>query len=487
MYMKFILKVAVVVVIAILLISSTYVIFFTGKENNRIKDTDAPTINDITGETTGTTGKITTITVTFSDNINVTNATLYYKSESAYSWSNTSILSGNADIVIPSDSDEDWYYYVTVDDAAGNGPVGDPSTDGSSYYTITVSKNVEDLVHYVFIEEGAVSWCDNCPAVAEILYELYHSDKYNFYYVSMVADKNDKAKDHLEKDYNIAGYPTVFIDGGYDVIYGGDNPKSVFEEKISKAMKRDVPDLYINVTTEVAESGEDIKTTILIENYEDELYTGRLKVYLSKRIAWQNFDGEPFHFGFLDYIVNEDVSILDNDQIVIEKTYDVSDKDIDNLMVIAVVFSSESHQQYSDPPTNEHPFDAYYADAADGTLVVEGGNLPPEVGITNPKNGRINFFGITGPATLKLKTYLVGRATIAATASDDSKVEKVEFYIDDKLVAEFTEEPYEWKSKFLLRTPFIPRDYTITVMAYDDEGKVSTTSLDVIAFRAFRF
>ena len=64
MYMKFILKVAVVVVIAILLISSAYLTFFT--ENNNEKDTKAPTIDSITGDTTGTTGKITTIQVTFS-------------------------------------------------------------------------------------------------------------------------------------------------------------------------------------------------------------------------------------------------------------------------------------------------------------------------------------------------------------------------------------------------------------------------------------
>lgn len=106
-----------------------------------ISDNDAPTIDSITGDTTGTTGETTTISVTFSDNIEVTSATLYYKTASAGSYSSKSILDGSAGIDIPFDSAESWYYYVTVNDAAGNGPVGDPSTDGTSYYTISVSDN----------------------------------------------------------------------------------------------------------------------------------------------------------------------------------------------------------------------------------------------------------------------------------------------------------------------------------------------------------
>ena len=79
MYMKNILKVAVVVIVAILLSASTYVLFFTDVIDNGEADDEAPTIDTITGNTTGTTGKITTISVTFSDNVEVTGAILYYK------------------------------------------------------------------------------------------------------------------------------------------------------------------------------------------------------------------------------------------------------------------------------------------------------------------------------------------------------------------------------------------------------------------------
>jgi len=481
--MRLVLTAAIVLIIAILLGSSAYVIFFTGEENNdEIKDTEAPTIDSITGGTTGTTGKITTISVTFSDNIEIIVAMMYYKTESTDSWSNTSILSGSADIVIPSDSDEDWYYYVVVDDEAGNGPVGDPSTDGSSHYTITVSKNVEDLVHYVFIEEGTATWCVQCPAVARILHELYESGEYNFYYVSMVHDKNEKARDRLEdNEHNILGFPTVYIDGGYELVYG-EKDKSVFEEKISKAENRDVPEIAVNVTSEIDEAGKRVETTVVIDNYESDTYTGRLKVYLTNRIAWADYDGDAYHFGFLDYIADEDVSINGEDQKIVTKSYDVSNLDVDNLMIIAVVFNDESTTKYSEPPDG-NPFDAYYADAADGTLVVEGGHLPPEVGITYPKNGHLHILG-KAITSYRLKTILIGPLKITAKASSDLGIEKVEFYIDDTLVAEFTEEPYEWtlKKVKLFRRFIIPQKHTISVIAYDSNGKTSTASIEVTTF-----
>ena len=123
--------------------------------------------------------------MTFSDNINVTNATIFYKTASANNWSFTSILSGSVNIYIPKNSDEDWYYYVTIDDAAGNGPVGDPSTNGSAYYTITVSDNGNngdnEFVHRVFIEEATATWCAPCTQVAAILHDLHETKKDQFY------------------------------------------------------------------------------------------------------------------------------------------------------------------------------------------------------------------------------------------------------------------------------------------------------------------
>lgn len=81
--MKFIFKIAAVLVVVILLISSIYVISSIDDEDkNGESDNDPPTIDFVTCDTTGTTVKITTIYVTFSDNVGVTTAIIYYKKAS---------------------------------------------------------------------------------------------------------------------------------------------------------------------------------------------------------------------------------------------------------------------------------------------------------------------------------------------------------------------------------------------------------------------
>jgi hypothetical protein len=484
--MRNILKIAVIVIIAVLLSTSTYVLFFTDVVNNGEVDDEAPTIDTITVNATGTTGKITTISVTFSDNVEVTEAILYYKTASASDWDSTSILNRSVDLSIPSDSDEDWFYYVTIDDAAGNGPVGDPSTDGSSYYTITVTNPVKDLEHFVFIEEGTATWCNNCPLVSDMLHELYVAGNNNFYYVSMIEDYKTLAKRRLEQDYNIYGYPTVYIDGGIDVIVGTDYDISILEEKISTAEDRNVAAISLNLSAEIDGSNNIVETEVTVENYERQSYEGILKIYLTERISIANYGGDPYHFGFLDFIADEDIIIESGGQKKVIKTYDVSNLDADNLMIIAVVFNSESETKYSNPDGNEKPFDAYYADAADETLVVSGGNLPPAVGITSPqlgmfyKNGNLCLTKVLDLFQMSHfnQTKLFGmKKMFSVQAEDDSGIDKVEFYIDGELIVTIEEEPYEYTYSKFLRTIFM-KQHTFEVIAYDDDGKTSTASIE---------
>lgn len=462
------------IIVIIILISLAFIFYYSG---NNFIDNSPPSIV-CTGNTTGTTGKITKIEATFSDNKNVTEAVIYFKSASASEWNFGSILSGSYDIEIPKSPIEDWYYYITVDDEAGNGPIGDPSIDGNSFYIISVKEDKKELIHNVFIEEGTGTWCHNCPEVANILHELYESGEYNFYYVSLIEDKNSKAKSRLENNYNIYSYPTVYIDGGYDLIFGA-REKSVFEESISKAQKREIPELFLNVTAQVGEDNKNVNISIEIINYEDKSYTGSFKLYLTERNSVQYYGGQGiYHFGFIDIIYNEEINISSKEEKNIDKIFDFSKFDIDNLMVIGVVFNSESIEKYSDI-NKEHPFNAYYADACQGTLIVENANLKPEVGITNPINGQLHIFGKDIISTLNQNTILIGRTPIKIYASDDSKVEKVELYIDGSLVSTFVEEPYEylWKKPSWFRLK-----HDIKVIAYDDKGKTSEAEIEVYAF-----
>ena len=123
----------------------------------------------------------------------------------------------------------DAYY---VDAATGAHP-------GETNYNIVN----EDFTHTVFIEEGTGTWCKACPDMAYVLYDIYNSGDYPFYYVALVEDKNEKANERLVEDYNIFGYPAGFLDGGSEVIVGGGASEETFREGIQTCGAKDVHSL----------------------------------------------------------------------------------------------------------------------------------------------------------------------------------------------------------------------------------------------------
>jgi len=95
----------------------------------------------------------------------------------------------------------------------------------------------------------------------------------------------------------------------------------------------------------------------------DTPYTGHLRVYVVEPVSrWKNNNGEPYHFGFLDFAFNDDISIDPQDTLQKSITWE-GDVTEENVMVIAVVSNSEEHQEYASPPSDK-PFKAYYTDAA---------------------------------------------------------------------------------------------------------------------------
>lgn len=347
---------------------------------------------------------------------------------------------------------------------------------GSDTATVNIS-NLPSTNHTVFIEEGTGTWCQYCPAAAKVLQDLFESGKFPFYYVALIEDKNTEAHSRVVNDYNILGYPTVFVDGGYQVVYGA-QAQSNFEQAILAAIARVAPKLNLTLTCDWNKSTNKMETTVVIRSLEDTPYAGHLRVYLTEiNSRWNDYNGTSYHYGFLDYLLNENITVEAQGTLTRMSTMDVGALDPANLMVVAAVFNATAHPGYAKPP-NGNPFNAYYTDVTAGKRVAEG-NLPPEVGITNPKNGRLHILGKSIMATKNLNTILLGRTNITAQASDDSHVTKVEFYIDEKLMITFTEEPYEWIWK---GPSWFPWRHTIKVIAYDDHGKSTTVSMDVSAF-----
>jgi hypothetical protein len=496
-------KIMILVAVSVVLVSSGYALLLNGltpqpptsevnnHDNNELNDTLAPTITSITGDLIGDAGSTITITTTFFDNVAVTSAKLYYRPVTALAWSSKSILSGSVNFPLPAGSNESWYYYVTVDDAVGNGPIGDPSSDGSSSYTITVidtplnprddndtndndGNNEQNYSRFVFIELGTKIVCSECPKVSAILNDLYNSGDYPFYYVSLPLD-NPKALARIN-DYNIWGYPTVYIDGGYTTLVGSNIQKSDFEKNITSAAERITPLIFISTTAHWDNQTKIIFINVDVENHEASDYQGRLRVYITELISTKWQAGTPMQFSFLDFLVNEDVQIPANDHLSINKTLSASDLDPENLMIFSVLFSVEKQTGYSQAP-DKNPFEAHFVDAVSATRVIQGGNLPPEIGIQNPAVKYFHRFGNPIRKTLTGKTVVVGKTTIIASVHDDSQIEKVEFYIDNTLMATVTQDPYQW----MWHKPSFGKK-TIAIKAYDDSGKQSTASIDVVVF-----
>ncbi|MCJ2512818.1 MAG: hypothetical protein LN408_00025 [Candidatus Thermoplasmatota archaeon] len=486
--MEYIEKLIFVIIVAVLLISAVYFIFFTGEE----EDTEPPEFISVTENISVMAGEFVKIDVIFSDNIEVTDASLYYHGENENQWIILSVLNGSVNISTPSNSDDDFYYYIEINDAASNGPVRSP-IQNDSYYIITVTKeddngddDQDDMVssHVVFVEEGSATWCSNCPDVAEILHELFDPDNPDFYYVTLVNDKNSIAENRLGGDeFNFYGFPTVYIDGGYDVILGSDNFRSKFQQSLADANNRDVPNIYLNLTSEWNETRSELKNTVKIKNNDDGKYTGRLKIYITEiTSSWRNYDNERYSYTLIDYGYNKEIELNINEDKTVSEIWEVSEGiNKDNLWIMAVVFNSDSNPANSDPDGNTKPFDAYYADATHGVKVTEEiSQAPPSIVITIPGDFKHYIFGREKDNSLVSKTYVIGKLTIEVDIEAEAGIDKVEYNIIGPIrefSATVSESPYsyEWDRLSLGK-------YTITVTLYDNDGNTATDDVEVLIF-----
>ena len=134
----------------------------------------------------------------------------------------------------------------------------------------------------------------------------------------------------------------------------------------------------------------------LSQNYG--AYSGTLRVYIVEpRSRWNNHDGEPYNFGFLDFAFNEKISVeyMETKHFNIEwnaASAGYPDVKESNIMAIAALFNPTPHDGRANPPFG-NPFDAYYVDACAAAK-------PGEVG-TNFKNETVTHTVLveTGTAT----------------------------------------------------------------------------------------
>ena len=129
------------------------------------------------------------------------------------------------------------------------------------------------------------------------------------------------------------------------------------------------------------------------ENMDGAPYKGHLRVYVVEIISrWDDYSGEPYHFGFIDFAYDDTLSIDYLDTYTDSMTW-TGDVEENNIMVMAAVFNSKTHLGYAYPPTTSNPFEAFYVDAAAGTTP---GNIDYN---TNTENFTHTVFIEEGTAT----------------------------------------------------------------------------------------
>jgi len=100
-------------------------------------------------------------------------------------------------------------------------------------------------------------------------------------------------------------------------------------------------------------------------------YEGYLRIYVVEPVSrWDNYDDEPYHYGFLDFAFNDTISIdyqqtYTNNIIWDGNQAGFSDIEEDNIMIIASIFNPEIGRGYSDPPTRGK-FETHFVDATGG-------------------------------------------------------------------------------------------------------------------------
>ena len=258
----------------------------------------------------------------------------------------------------------------------------EPNSENKS---IIENDNIEpepaDFTHTVFAEECTATWCPNCPIATEALYNIYSSEDYPFYYVSLVNDMNPIAKarnlEYAFGFFKIYAFPTVYFDGGSDLMVGRGSNVAETEAEYRTFIEQEgarTPTRAISMDSTVTwEGNAKIEVTITITNNGLLPYFGKLKSYVTEIDSrWINSGGNPYHFALLDYAVNKYVFLWPGIPKTITGTFDgtadhggqtYEDITQENIMVISSIFNWVPHFRVGyEGQDYTQIFFAYYVD-----------------------------------------------------------------------------------------------------------------------------
>jgi len=245
--------------------------------------------------------------------------------------------------------------------------------------------------HTVLGEFGTATTCGPCKNGHAALKNIYAGGQYDFAYVTHVADVNTHSYDRLWTDYNTFGYPTVYFDGGYDLVLGSatiPQAEADYTAAITNCAARTVPNLDLDIDV-IWLGNATMEISVQACNYEVSTYDCHLRVFITEvesTLGWDDTNGDPYTFAFLDYAFDLPLSLAPGlcwsdtvtwDGALHNNGYGVTFDSItkDNIMVVAAIYDGQANQGYSNPP-NGNPFNAYYVDATASTMPRETFPVP---------------------------------------------------------------------------------------------------------------
>ncbi|KYK27585.1 hypothetical protein AYK20_02330 [Thermoplasmatales archaeon SG8-52-1] len=249
--------------------------------------------------------------------------------------------------------------------------------------SITPAKEERDFTHTVLAEFGTTSSCPHCPPVSGYLYDIQGSGEYDFYFITLNADKETLANARYWEIPGASGsVPQVFFDGGYSTLIGNQGSKTPYISKIVQAGARTVPDIDLNVAVDWLGDAE-IEVTVGVTNNEGSSYSGHLHAYITEIVSrWYDNSGNKYHYSMIGYAFNQNINVgagnTWSDTVIWDGDSHPPYGNIqeDNIMVIVSIFN----------PSNK-----YLDETAAATPGGGGTNNPPETpdidGTTNGNAG----------------------------------------------------------------------------------------------------